>query len=165
MKKRRQPTPDEALARCEELCARAEYCEGELRRKLYMWGVGNDDSDRIIGSLRERRFVDDARFAEAFVREKVMYAGWGRRKVAAALYQKRVARDVIAGALDGVDPETYERRLEEILMQKRRTMAEPDTYDGRTRLFRFAASRGFEPDLAAAAIRRLGAEHEHEDED
>ena len=29
------------------------------------------------------------------------------------------------------------------------------TYDGRTRLFRFAASRGFESDAIAAAIRWL----------
>lgn len=160
MKKRRQLTPDEALSRCEELCARAEYCSGELRRKLYMWGVGSDDSDRIIDSLRRRRFVDDARFAEAFVREKTMYGGWGRRKIAAALYQKRVERDIIAAALESVDQESYETRLEEIMRQKRRSIPEPDTYDGRTRLFRFAVSRGFEPDLAASVIRRLARGHD-----
>lgn len=159
MRKRRQLTPDEALARCEELCARAEYCSGELRRKLYMWGIGTEDSDRIIDSLCERRFVDDARFTEAFVREKVMYGGWGRRKVALALYQKRVARDIISEALDTIDPDLYMRRLEEIIRQKRRSIPDPDTYDGRTRLFRFAASRGFEPDLAAAVIRRMSAEN------
>lgn len=139
--------------RAEELCARAEHSSGEIRQKLYRWGVGEDDRDAIIESLERRRFVDDARFAAAFVRDRVEYAGWGRHKIALALYQKRVDRDIIDAALDEVDMEHYRERLQELMERKCRSMAAPESYESRTKLYRWAVSRGFEPELVAAAIR------------
>ena len=147
--------PARALVRAEELCARAEHSTGEISRKLYQWGVASDEADRIIDSLTGRRFLDDRRFAAAYVRDKLEYGGWGRRKIALGLYQKRVARDIAADALAAVDEDAYARRLADLLARKRRTIAEPDTYDGRTRLYRWAVMRGFEPALVAAAIRAM----------
>jgi len=147
--------PAQALVRAEELCARAEHSSGEISRKLYQWGIGQADAGRIVESLIGRRFIDDRRFAAAYVRDKLEYSGWGRRKIALGLYQKRVARDIIADALADIAPDSYRSRLDSLLDRKRRTMTDADSYDGRTRLFRWAASRGFEPDMIADAIRRL----------
>ncbi len=70
------------------------------------------------------------------------------------LYQKRVARDIINEALDEYDDEKYIESLRRALDSKRRTLADADTYEGRTKLFRFAVSRGFEPDLVARELRK-----------
>lgn len=153
MIKGRQITPAQALSRAQDLCARAEHCSGEIRKKLSQWGISAYDADAIIEKLIKTKFIDDARFAEIFTRHKVLYGGWGRRKIAAALFAKRIDRNVIADALDTIDMDEYTARLREIISRKAATMADADTYDGRTRLFRFAASRGFEPDLIATAIR------------
>lgn len=151
---RKPLTPQAALMRAESLCARAEHSSGEIRKKLEGWGISRIDAARILDSLVSRRYVDDARFAAAFVRDKVEYAGWGRRKIALALYQKGVSRDVSACALDDIDPDRYEERLREIVDRKRRSLLDgADTYEGRTRIFRHAASRGFEPELIARILR------------
>ncbi len=144
---------EEALMRSEELCARAEHCSGEIREKLYRWGVAAGEHDRIIDSLIDRRFVDDERFARAYARDKMEFGGWGRRKIAAALYQKRVDRQIISEALEELDQDKYIAKLKAIIDVKRRSMSEPDTYESRTRLFRHAASRGFEPELIAGVLR------------
>ncbi len=155
MKQRRQITAKEALARTEELCARAEHASGEIREKLRQWGIGASDSDKIIQSLTERRFIDDRRFAAAFTRDKIEYSGWGRRKIALALYQKHIDRDIINEALASVDMGHYMERLSGIIGRRARQMPDADTYEGRTRLFRFAAARGFEPDLIARTIKEM----------
>ncbi len=147
--------PERARLRLEELCARSEHCEYELRQKLYRWKVSASDSETIMKSLIYRRFVDDRRFTRAFVRDKVQFGRWGRRKIALALAAKRVDRSIVDDALDEIDDQEYEQNLRDILTSKARTIEEPRTYDGRTRLFRFAASRGYEPDLVARIIREV----------
>lgn len=154
MRTRRPVTPEQAMARMEELCARAEHSSGEIMQKLLRMGISASDATAIVRSMTERRFINDERFARAFARDKMEYARWGRRKIALALYQKRVPRELINEALDNLDEERYIAILSEIIAAKRRTIDEPDTYDGRTKLYRFAASRGFEPELIAAVLRR-----------
>lgn len=157
MKQRIPPTPDKAYERLADACARAEYCTHELREKMRRMGLAATDAEAVLRRLREGRYVDDARFARAFVRQKAEYARWGRRKIAYALALKRIDRATIADALADIDDEKYASTLHTLLAAKARANG-PDaltTYDGRTRLFRFAASRGFESDAIAAAIRKL----------
>lgn len=155
MIQRKPITPQNALARLESLCSRSEHCEYEMRTKLRTWGVGSSDTDKIIESLKANRFVDDARFARAFVNDKYRFAGHGRMKIRLALVAKRVERPIIEEALAEIDEEIYAARLRDILLAKIRRTADADTYEGRTKIFRFGASRGFEPDLVAAAIRDI----------
>lgn len=147
MIQRKPVSAERALVRAEELCVRAERSSGEIMKKLRQWGLSSADAEKITASLIQRRFVDDRRFCEAFVRDKVNFARWGRRKIALALYEKGVDRGISAEVLASIDMERYEENLRHIMDVKRRSIAEPDTFEGRTKLFRFAASRGFEPDL------------------
>lgn len=148
-------TPQNALIRLEELCSRSEQCTGEARKKLFNWGISANDSDKIIKSLIERRFIDDRRFCSAFVRDKLMFSHWGKRKITLSLMQKHVDRDIISEGLEQIDEKVYSDILKKIVLAKARTIKDADTYDGRTRLFRFAVSRGFEPSLVSQVIREM----------
>lgn len=147
-------SPERAIIKVEELCAKAERCSEEIRQKLRRMGLEYADTERIITSLTERRFIDDRRFTRAFVRDKVAFARWGKRKIAQALYAKRIDREIIKEALNDVEDEVYMSNLQHIIKQKIKTMTDADSYEGKTRIFRFAASRGFEPDLVAQVIRQ-----------
>lgn len=157
MKQRTPPTPAQAYERLADACSRAEYCTHELREKLRRMGLAAGDADAIVGRLVAERFADDERFARAFVRQKAEFARWGRRKIAYALALKRIGRATIAEAMTTIDPDSYAAGLRSLLAAKARSNG-PDaltTYEGRTRLFRFAASRGFETDAISAALREL----------
>jgi len=148
-------SPDTALERLERLCARAEHCESELTDKLRRWGVGSADSLRIMDSLRGRRYVDDTRFARAFVRDKYRFARWGRAKIRMALAAKRIARDSIAEALDEIEDDIYTENLRHIIAAKQRSLgAEAESYEGRTKVYRFALSRGYESALIARLLKK-----------
>ena len=107
-------------------------------------------------SLRRRRFFDDARFVHAFVTDKVRFARWGRIKIAMALRYKRIDSDIIAEALAEIDERAYTEALEAVIAAAVRRIGDDaaHTYEGRTRIFRAAVSRGFESDISAATIRR-----------
>ena len=89
------------------------------------------------------RYIDDERFARAFVKDKVRYNKWGRRKVEQALWVKHISDDIRHKVLDEVDDEEYLSVLRPLLKQKRRTTKATDEYDMNRKLCRFALSRGF----------------------
>lgn len=145
--------PEKALIRCEELCARAERCEHELREKMRAWRIDTRDIDAIINSLVTRRFLDDCRYARAFVRDKYRFARWGRRKIAMALKQKRINSDTIDEALEEINQEEYTAVLRSLLKAKAAHMERPLSYEDRMKLFRFAVARGFETQLISSMLK------------
>ena len=104
IKARKPISPQNALSRLEDLCARSEQCSGEARKKLSGWGIAPTDAERIISSLVERRFIDDSRFCRAFVRDKLYFARWGRRKIQLSLAHKQISRGLDSLALLALDP-------------------------------------------------------------
>ncbi|MDE6269815.1 MAG: RecX family transcriptional regulator, partial [Muribaculaceae bacterium] len=159
MRQQRAVTPEQAYERLADACSRAEYCTHELRQKLLRMGVGADDAARVLGRLSRERYVDDGRYARAFVRLKAGYGRWGRRKIAYALAMKRIDRRIVSEAMDEIDPEAYAEALKGLLKAKLRSGGQEllTSYEGRTRLFRYAAGRGYEADAIAAAIKTLMA--------
>lgn len=145
--------PQEALTRLEELCAASERCTFELRSRLYRWGIKGSDAAAIIDSLTKHRFVDDERFARAFVIDKYRFSRWGRIKIRAALYARQVPTWLADVAMDEIDDEEYADNLLQLLRAKRKSLGdEAATYDGRTKIFRYGASRGYEVQLIASSI-------------
>ena len=77
----RTKTPEQALAALMRLCARAERSEEDARRLMTRWGIAPADRERVLERLRRDRFIDDARYAEAFVREKINLSGRSLRSM------------------------------------------------------------------------------------
>lgn len=154
MIRRKQLTEDEAIARLETLCARSERSTFEALQKLRQWGISDSASRKIVQLLTEERFIDDARFARSYVNDKLRFSGWGRIKIKLNLRAKRIADDIVADALAAVDEEEYVEVLERIIGSKASRMTDLDTYEGRTRLYRWGLSRGFESPLVAVAVKK-----------
>lgn len=150
---KKQITAEVAQIRLENLCARSEHCRHELAEKLRTWGITSDDASKILETLREQRFFDDARFAAAFTRDKVLFGHWGRKKIALALMAKRINKDIIDDALSAIDPEEYRDAAESYLKSKARSIKEGYTYEGRTKLYRSGLSRGYESQLLSPLVK------------
>lgn len=140
-------TEQEAFLQLAALCAQAEHCEQEMRDKLKRWELDTPAADRIIARLHKERYIDDARYARAFVKDKIRYNKWGRRKVEQALWQKRIADDIRQQVLGEIDENEYLDVLRPLLKQKRRTTKAENDYALNQKLVRFALGRGFTFDL------------------
>lgn len=156
MKSKKALTVQEAQIRLETLCARAEHSTGELAERLRRWGIGGADAEKIMASLKAHKFVDDKRFARAYIADKIKFARWGKRKVYQGLMMKKVDTGIIKEILAEIDNEEYEDTLEAVLNSKISSNPQLlETYEGRSKLFRFAASRGFEPHLCSKVLRDI----------
>ncbi len=146
-------SPEKALLRLETQCARSEMCTHEALTKMARWGLNANDAAAILKSLKSRKFIDDARFARSFVRDKYRFQRWGRRKIAYALALKHIPRLLIEEAMGEIDEREYGEILAALIASRARALGEEaHTYEGRTRLFRTAASRGYESSLIAPLL-------------
>ena len=143
----RQPlSREKALAKLAALCARAEYCTGDMEAKQRRWGLSCDDIKENISYLVANKYVDNARYCQAFVNDKIAYNHWGRRKIEQALWMKRVPESVSAPILDAVPEEDYINVLKPLIASKSATVKAESDYERQMKLMKFALGRGFSID-------------------
>ena len=143
----RQPlSREKALAKLAALCARAEYCTGDMEDKMRRWGLSGDDIKENISYLVANKYVDNARYCQAFVNDKIAYNHWGRRKIEQALWMKRVPESVSAPILDAVPEEDYISVLKPLIASKSATVKAESDYERQMKLMKFALGRGFSID-------------------
>ncbi len=140
-------TEQEAYLQLAALCAQAEHCQQEMRDKMRRWELDETVQNRIVARLVKERYVDDERYARAFVKGKIRYNKWGRRKVQQALWQKHIDADVQQRVLDEIDEIEYLDILRPLLKQKRKSIKAENDYELNQKLVRFALGRGFGFDI------------------
>ena len=140
-------TEQEAYLQLAALCAQAEHCKQEMRDKMKRWGLDETVQERVVNRLVKERFVDDERYARAFVKDKIRYNKWGRRKVQQGLWMKRIDDDIQHRVLDEVDDKAYLDVLRPLLKQKRKSTKAESDYELNQKLVRFALGRGFTFDI------------------
>ena len=142
------------LSRLQRLCSRAEYCSGDIYRKALKDLEGDAEAAaRVVAELREDRYVDDARYAAAFAREKASLQGWGPVKIRFQLRGKGVSEADISAALADVDPEKADTRLEKLLEEKWRSLeGDPQR---KLKLIKYALSRGYDYEKIATFVARM----------
>ena len=144
---KKEMTEQEAYLQLAALCAQAEHCEQEMRDKMRRWGLDETVQNRIIDRLIKERYVDDERYARAFVKDKIRYNKWGRRKVQQALWKKRIDADIQQRVLDEIEEKEYLDILRPLLKQKRKSIKAESDYELNQKLVRFALGRGFGFDI------------------
>jgi len=126
------------------LCSNSEKCEYDIEQKLRKYNVPEDDRQKILSDLQEHDFINHTRYVEAFINDKLNFNHWGKRKIAYALHAKNIDETLIQTKLDEIEPEYYERILEEELEKKISKIPYPVDKEGKAKIIRFLTQKGFE---------------------
>ena len=108
--------------------------------------------DDVVQALREEGLIDDAGYARRFAEDRRLLDKWGSERIARDLARRGVDRELIDGAVSGI-PVEEELSLAVALLDRRFPMP----FDGdreRDKAWRMLVRRGYEPELAYAAVRR-----------
>lgn len=155
-------TSDTIFKRVAWLCSRREYCSRGIMELLRRKGVEESEADEILLRLRQQKYVDDARYAASFARDKALLAGWGPKKIAYELSVKGISEETVQSALDSVDKDGSLRRMEEVLRVKWNSVKAPSHAERKLKVLRFAVSRGY-PYMQVKKVLDFWANHGEED--
>lgn len=146
-------TPNQAKLRAESYCAYQERSQQEVRDKLYSWGLHLEDVEQIISDLISSNFLNEERFAKAFVLGKFRIKGWGKIKIQQHLKAKRVSVPLIKIALQQIDLDDYEQKLTDLIQRKVGDELSQLSLTERAKLVRYLQSKGYENSLIFEKIK------------
>ncbi len=136
-----------ALSKAMNICSKREYCCYDIREKLIIWGTSKDDSEKIISVLTNEKFIDETRYANAFVKDKFKYNKWGKVKISAHLRLRQIPDHVISSAIDSIDHTEYANTLRSLITLHKKSVKAKNQYDLKGKLLRYGLSKGFESSL------------------
>lgn len=132
-----KPSLENLYAKISRYCAYQERSSGEVRQKLRLLGADSQTSQKLLQRLADDNFINEERFARAYVRGKFRINGWGRLKIKNGLRAKGVDENLIRTALsEEINPDEYNNLLQKIVSEKGE---------------KTALSRGFEISLIQAS--------------
>ena len=153
---------EQARAVCLRLLTARARTRAELAGQLTKRGYPDDVSAEVLHRLAAVGLIDDAGFAEQWVRSRRAHAGKGKRALAAELRTKGVDNDVITAALADIDAGAERERAEQLVRDKlrRERLGDDDTKVMR-RLVGMLARRGYHQSVALDVVKtELAGERE-----
>lgn len=146
------------LEKARRYCSTRETSRYDLEQKLKQWGASPDNMENILLSLEKENFINESRFARAAAGDKFRFEKWGRIKIRHFLLQHRIREQVIDEALHSIDEEEYRSLIQREIKKKNDTITSGNIWERKSKLYRFAQSRGYESELAMQIIDQVVSE-------
>jgi len=153
--KKRILTPAVALEKARTYCVYQERCQSEVKNKLYEWGLWKKDVESLIAALITEGFLNEERFAKAYAGGKFRIKKWGKRKITIELKKKNITDYCIRKALQEISDADYFKTLKEIIKKRSLETKEKKSFRRKSKLARYAISRGFENELVWDFVREI----------
>ena len=155
MKNDKSYTVDEATKLLENYCAYQERCHKEVEQKLYDLNMIPEAKEKIIIHLLQHNFLNEERFAKAFVRGKFSIKNWGKQRILNELKFRNISIYNINTALKEIDDEEYLKTLQKIAKKKLPLIKESNTFKKSSKLVNYLISKGFEPNLVYLVVKDI----------
>ncbi len=125
----------------------------ELAQALTRKGVEADVVEQVLSRLDEVGLIDDAAFAEMWVRSRHGFQGLSRRALAVELRRKGVTDESAAEALASVDSDAEEERARQLVRKRLRALGGADETTKVRKLVGMLARKGYSEGLAYRVVK------------
>lgn len=148
-------TVEEALAKLQRYCAYQDRCHKEVAQKLKDMQMIPQASEQIIMTLIEENFLNEERFAMAFVRGKFKIKKWGRRRLISELKQRNISNYLVNKALGQISDMEYKTTFETLAHKKANSLKGGSVLKKKKKLADYLLYRGWEPHLVYEKINQF----------
>lgn len=134
---------------------RSYKTEKEIKEKLQSRGYAEEVISRVMEFLKEYAFIDDAKYAQMYVNDRIKNKG--RNKIKYDLIRKGIDEDIINTKINGVDSEEELNTALELGNKKYNSIIkrEQDERKIKQKLSQFLVSRGYTWEIANKVLRVL----------
>ena len=133
----------EALDKLRQICSRQEKCPAEVILLLKRWGIDDEFHQGVLTQLKSEKYLDEYRYASAFVKDKIRFDHWGIIKIRYYLQQMGITREILEIAVGQVDRDEYRHIIGKELDKKRKSL-KGKPREIWVKLARYGSSRGYE---------------------
>jgi regulatory protein len=149
-------TKEQAIMKLRQYCAYQERSHTEVVQKLWELGVMRSEHDAIVASLIEDDYLNEERFAKAFVGGKFRMKDWGRKKIYYGLKEKGIGDYLIKRAMKEIDEDVYRKTLADLAQKKFDSLKDEQYLLRKKKTTDFLLQKGYEPELISAVINSFG---------
>ena len=155
-------TVNEAISKLQKYCAYQERSHQDVRNRLLKYKVYGDDLENVISELIQSDFLNEERFAIAYVSGKFKIKKWGRNKIIQNLKQKKVSAYCINKGLKEIDNDLYDETLLTLMHKKTASITAKNQFDKKDLVAKYLINKGYESELVWGVIERAsGIIHRH----
>lgn len=149
-------TKEQAIQKLRHFCSYQERSHSEVVQKLWELGVRRSEHDEIIASLIEDDYLNEERFAKAFVGGKFRMKDWGRKKIYFGLKEKGISDYLVKQAMKEIDEETYRKTLHDLAWKKWDSLKGEQYLARKKKTMDYLLQKGYEPDLVTSVVNSFG---------
>jgi regulatory protein len=152
---RKSYTLEQALSRLQRYCTYQDRCHIEVERKLTEMRMIPQAKEQIIMSLIEDDYLNEERFALAFVKGKFRIKKWGRIRLKAELKKRKISKYLIKSALEQISEKDYLFTFEELANRKANSIKANSILLKKKKLADYLIYRGWESSLVNDKVNQL----------
>lgn len=130
--------------------------EDEVVKKLREKEYDEDTIGRVLLLLKEYKLLDDERYAELYLKEKLRSRG--QKKAKLELLQKGVDKEILSQVLDSLKDTNIEEETCLKLARKKYdqlSKRELEPFKVKTKLYTFLMGKGYDYDLIGSTLRKI----------
>ena len=148
-------TVDEALSKLQKYCSYQDRCHKEVEQKLKEMQMISEASDQIIMALIEGDYLNEERFALAFVRGKFKIKKWGRHRLTSELKQRNISKYLIDKALKQISEAAYKASFDSLAHKKVASIIGVSAFKKKKKLADYLLYRGWESSMVYEKVNQV----------
>lgn len=145
--KKKYISKQEALEKLQQYCIYQDRCQQEVKQKLFSLGIYGNEADDILVKLIQNDFVNEERFARAYVSGKYKLKRWGRLMIINKLQARGISKYCINKGLEEIVEERYIENLKYLIDKKKPTIKVNRKYQLNQKLATYVIGKGYESTL------------------
>ena len=146
---------DEVKQKMARYCAYQERSHYQVEKKLREMGMIPEAIDAIMLFLIQESFLNEERFARAYVRGKFYQNKWGKQKIINGLKQHRIHQNLIQSALSEIDENDYQQTVKELIEKKKKQLPAHNSYQIKQKIVRYLIQKGYDYETFAEWLKSI----------